>query len=151
MTMSLEAKVNSALTEAMKAKDQAGLRALRAIKSEILLFKTSGTHAELDESAEVKILQKMVKQRKDSLAIYEQQSREDLAQKEREEIAVIESFLPEQMDTAELERFVQELIGELGASDVKDMGRVIGEANKRLAGKADGKSIAAVVRQFLSA
>lgn len=147
--MTLEQKVTKSLADAMRAKDQAGLRALRAIKAEILLFKTSGTGAELDEAAEIKILQKMVKQRKESLAIYEEQSRSDLAQKESEEITVIESFLPEQMDEAELEPFVRNLISELGAQEMKDMGRVMGEANKRLAGKADGKSIAAVVKRLL--
>lgn len=147
--MTLEQKVTKALTGAMRAKDQAALRALRAIKAEILLFKTSGTGAQLDEAAEIRILQKMVKQRKDSLGIYTEQSREDLAEKEREEITVIESFLPEQMDEVALEDFVKNLIAELGAGDMKDMGRVMSEANKRLAGKADGKSIAAVVKRSL--
>lgn len=148
--MSLEQQVTKALGEAMRSKDQGALRALRAIKAEILLFKTSGTGAALDEAAEIRMLQKMVKQRKESLGIYEEQGREDLAVKEREEIAVIESFLPEQMDEAALASFIKNLISELGANDMKDMGRVMSEANKRLAGKADGKSIAAIVKQSLS-
>lgn len=148
--MSLEQKVSAALIDAMKAKDQGALRGLRAIKAEILLFKTSGTAEPLDEKAEVKILQKMVKQRKDSLAIYQEQSREDLAQIEREEIAVIEKFLPEQMDETALKSFVSSLITELGVAGMKDMGRLMAEANKRLAGKADGKTVATIVKDLLS-
>ncbi len=148
--MTLEEQVNGRISQAMKAKDQAGLRALRAIKAEVLLFKTSGSGALLDENAEIKMLQKMVKQRKESLAIYAEQGREDLAQKEREEIDVIEGFLPQQMDDSALSAFVSNLISELGASDMKEMGRVISEANKRLAGKADGKRIASVVKNTLS-
>lgn len=148
--MTLEQKIAKALVVAMKAKDQGALRALRAIKSEILLFNTSGSGETLDEKAEIRILQKMVKQRKDSLAIFSEQNREDLVQKEQEEIVVIEKFLPEQMDESALRTFVTALIAELGASGMKDMGRVMGEANARLAGKADGKSIAAIVKSLLS-
>jgi len=147
--MALEQKVAKALIEAMKAKDQGALRALRAIKSEILLFNTSGSGSALDEGAEIKILQKMVKQRKESLAIYEEQSREDLAQKEREEISVIEGFLPAQMGEGELRSFLTALIAELGASGMKDMGRIMAEANKRLSGKADGKTVANIVKELL--
>ena len=134
----------------MKAKDQGALRALRAIKSEILLFQTSGSGKDLNEAAEIKILQKMVKQRKDSIDIYTEQGRDDLATIEEEEVAVISRFLPEQMSASELQSFVTDLIAELGASGMKDMGRVMGEANKRLAGKAEGKAIAAVVKGLLS-
>lgn len=148
--MTLEQKVAGQLKEAMKAKDQAALRALRAIKSEILLFQTSGTGATLDEAVEIKMLQKMVKQRRESLSIYEEQGREDLAQTEREEIEVITKFLPKQMDKAELTAFVNDLVSELGASGMKDMGRVMGQANQRLAGKAEGKMIAAIVKELLA-
>ena len=148
--MSLEQKVSTALVDAMKAKDQGALRALRGIKAEILLYQTSGITEPLDEKVEIKILQKMVKQRKESLAIYEEQSREDLAQKEREEITVIERFLPEQLDQSALRSFVSSLIAELGASGMKEMGRVMAEANKRLAGKADGKTVAVIVKELLS-
>lgn len=147
--MTLEQKVSAALIDAMKAKDQGALRGLRAIKAEILLYKTSGTTEPLDEKAEIKILQKMVKQRKDSLSIYMEQAREDLALKEREEIAVIEKFLPEQMDEVALKSFISTLISELGVSGMKDMGRLMAEANKRLAGKADGKTVAAIVKDLL--
>jgi uncharacterized protein YqeY len=148
--MNLEDKVNEQLKVAMKAKDQAALRALRAIKSEILLFKTSGTSKELNDAAEIKILQKMVKQRRESASIYAEQGREDLAKTENEEIEVISHFLPKQMDESELQDFINNLIDELGASSMKDMGRVMGEANKRLAGQAEGKSIAAAVKSRLS-
>ncbi len=148
--MTLEQKVAIALVDAMKAKDQGGLRALRGIKAEILLFKTSGTGDLLDEKAEIKMLQKMVKQRKDSLTIYIEQSREDLAQKEREEIVVIEAFLPEQMNETELKNFIVSLISELGISGMKDMGRLMAEANKRLSGKADGKTVSIIVKDLLS-
>ncbi len=148
--MSLSDRVAKDLITAMKAKDQGALRALRAIKSEILLFQTSGSGKELDEAAEIKILQKMVKQRKDSIDIYNDQGRDDLAKIEEEEVEVISRFLPEQMSEADLNMFVTELISELGASGMKDMGRVMGEANKRLAGKAEGKAIAAAVKGILA-
>jgi len=148
--MSLEQKIATALVGAMKAKDQGALRALRAIKAEILLFKTSGTGEELNDAAEIRILQKMVKQRKESLSIYEEQGREDLARIEREEVAVIEGFLPAQMSETDLANFITSLISELGADGMKDMGRVMSEANKRLAGKADGKTVAGIVKALLS-
>jgi uncharacterized protein YqeY len=148
--MNLEEKVNQQMKDAMKAKDQAALRALRAIKSEILLFKTSGASKELDDATEIKILQKMVKQRRDSASIYAEQGRDDLATTENEEIEVISQFLPKQMDEQELDTFVGELVAELGASSMQDMGRVMGEANKRLAGRAEGKMIAAAVKSRLS-
>lgn len=147
--MALSDQIAKDLITAMKAKDQGALRALRAIKSEILLFQTSGTGKELDKDAEIKILQKMVKQRKDSIDIYKEQGREDLATIEEEEVEVIARYLPEQMSEEELNTFISDLISELGASGMKDMGRVMGEANKRLSGKAEGKVIAAVVKSKL--
>lgn len=148
--MTLEKKIAKDLIVAMKARDKSTLRALRAIKAEILLHNTSGTGSALDQAAEIKILQKMVKQRKDSLAMFEEQSREDLAIIEREEITVISGFLPQQMGEEELGAFITALVDELGASGMKDMGRVMGKANKRLAGKAEGKMIATVVKRLLT-
>jgi len=148
--MTLEEKISKNLIVAMKAKDKAFLRALRSIKAEILLHNTSGSGAELDQTGETKILQKMVKQRKDSLAMFEQQEREDLAIIEREEIEVISTFLPQQMGEEELRTFITNLVNELGASSMKDMGRLMGEANKRLAGKAEGKMIATIVKELLT-
>jgi len=148
--MTLEEKITKDLIVAMKAKDKATLRALRAIKAEILLHNTSGSGVELDQTGEIKILQKMVKQRKDSLAMFEDEGREDLAVIEREEVEVISWFLPQQMREEELIAFIKALVNELGAQGMKDMGRVMGEANKRLAGKAEGKIIAAAVKTLLT-
>ena len=148
--MNLESKIATDLKEAMKAKDQVALRGIRAIKSEILLFKTDGSGDELSEEKAIKILQKLVKQRKDSLEIYEKQNREDLAVKEREEIAVIEKYLPAQMGAEELEAFLKQIIEQTGADSMKDMGKVMGMASKQLAGKADGKTISSVVKRLLS-
>ena len=147
--MSLEMRVMASLKEAMKAKDDAAKRSLRSIKSAILLVKTDGTGNDLDEAGEIKLVQKLVKQRKDSLAIFEEQGREDLAVKEREEIAVIEKFLPQQMSEAELKDFIQGVIDKTGASSMKDMGKVMGMANKQLAGRADGKTVSTLVKQLL--
>ncbi|MEO1628336.1 MAG: GatB/YqeY domain-containing protein, partial [Bacteroidota bacterium] len=138
------------LKAAMKAKDQAALRSIRAVKSAILLFKTDGSGKELDEASGIKLLQKLVKQRKDSLDIYEKQGREDLAQKEREEISVIERYLPEQISPEKLEGIIRTIIEQTGANSMKDMGKVMGMASKQLAGKADGKTISGVVKQLLS-
>ena len=148
--MSLEAKINSDLKEAMKAKDQVRLRGIRAIKSAILLLKTDGSHKEISEDDEIKLLQKLVKQRKDSLDIYEKQNREDLAAKEREEIAVIETYLPEQMSAEELESVIKGIIEQTGAESMRDMGKVMGIASKQLAGRADGKTISGVVKGLLT-
>ena len=148
--MSLEQKINTDLKSAMKAKDQVALRGIRAIKSAILLAKTDGSGKALDEDAEIKMLQKLVKQRRDSLEIYEKQDREDLAAKEREEIEVIERYLPEQLSDEELQAAVDKIIQETGAESMKDMGKVMGLASQRLAGKADGKAIAAQVKKRLS-
>lgn len=145
--MSLETKIMAEMKEAMKAKDEATLRGLRAIKAALLLLKTSGS--DVTEEAEIKALQKMVKQRKDSLEIFQQQNRMDLAQKEEEEIKVIEKFLPQQMSEDELKLAVQKIIIDTGASSPADMGKVMGVATKQLAGKADGKAISAAVKELL--
>ena len=147
--MSLESKIMQDLKAAMKAKDQVALRGIRAIKSAILLAKTDGSGKALDEAAEIKILQKLVKQRKDSLAIYEKQGREDLAKIESEEIVVIEKYLPQQMDAAALTAFLKNIVAQTGASSMRDMGKVMGMASKQLAGKADGKTISTIVKQLL--
>jgi len=149
--MALEQQIMTELKAAMLAKDEAALRSLRAIKAAILLAKTSeGAAGELSADGEIKLLQKMVKQRKDSLEIFTQQGREDLAQKEREEIAVIEKFLPQQMDPAEVRAVLVQLVTKTGASTPADMGKVMGLANKELAGKAEGKLISTIVRELLS-
>lgn len=148
--MSLEARIAADLKTAMKAKDDAAKRGIRAIKAAILLAKTDGTGKELDEAGEIKMLQKLVKQRKDSLDIYVKQGREDLADTEREEIAVIEKYLPEQMSEADLTEFIKGLIAQTGANSMKDMGKVMGMASKQLAGKADGKTISGIVKQLLA-
>lgn len=148
--MSLETQIMAQMKDAMKAKDEAGLRGLRAIKAAILLAKTSGGSGELTSDDEVKLLQKLVKQRKDSLDIYRQQNRADLAQKEEEEIAIIEKFLPKQLGAEELKTIIAAIIVETGASTAADMGKVMGAANKQLAGQADGKTISAVVKELLS-
>ena len=149
--MSLEQKIMGELKTAMLAKDEKALRSLRAIKAAILLAKTSeGAGGELKEDDEIKLLQKLVKQRKDSLEIYEQQNRTDLAQKEKEEIEIIEKFLPKQLSVDELRSEVAAIISEVGASPPADMGKVMGAATKKLAGKADGKTISALVKELLS-
>ena len=149
--MSLEIQIMAEMKEAMKAKDEVTLRSLRAIKAEIIKAKTDpGANGQVSEDGELKLLQKLVKQRKDSLEIYIQQNREDLAKKEREEIAVIEKFLPKQFTEAELKEAVAKIIAEVGASSPADMGKVMGAASKKLAGKADGKAISAVVKELLA-
>jgi uncharacterized protein YqeY len=149
--MSLELNVMAQMKDAMKAKDEALLRGLRAIKAEIIKAKTEpGAHGVVTEDGELKLLQKLVKQRKDSLDIYQKQNRPDLAIKESEEIAVIEKFLPQQLSEDELTAAVSKIIAELGASSPQDMGKVMGTASKQLAGKADGKAIAAAVKELLN-
>jgi len=139
------------MKDAMKSKNEATLRGLRAIKAAIILAKTAeGAGGKLSEADEVKLLQKLVKQRKDSLEIYQKQDRKDLAQKELEEIEVIEQFLPKQLSGDELKKIVAEIIQQTGASSPADMGKVMGVANKQLAGKADGKSISIVVKELLN-
>jgi len=148
--MALEQNVMAQLKTAMLAKDEASLRGLRAIKAAIILAKTSeGAGGELKEADETKLLQKLVKSRKDSLEIYQQQGRTDLARKEEEEIAVIERFLPKQMDAAALKEAVAKIIAETGATSPADIGKVMGAATKQLAGQADGKMINAVARELL--
>ncbi|MBK7764259.1 MAG: GatB/YqeY domain-containing protein [Bacteroidetes bacterium] len=149
--MSLELTINADIKTAMLAKQEADLRALRAIKSAILLAKTAdGQIGELTTDDEVKILQKLAKQRRDSIVVFLASNRDDLAQKEREELVVIEKFLPKQMDEAELKTALQTLITELGANGAGDMGKVMGAATKQFAGKADGKMISAMVKTLLS-
>jgi len=148
--MSLEQKINNDLKEAMKAKDQVRLRGIRAVKSAIMLLKTDGSGKEIDEATEIKLLQKLIKQRKDSLEIFEKQNREDLAVKEREEIEVIEKYLPEQMSAEELESALKEIINQTGATSMKDMGKIMGMASQKFAGKADGKTISGLVKKLLS-
>ncbi len=149
--MSLEAKVMDELKNAMRAKDEAGLRTLRAIKAAIILEKTAeGATGEINEAQELKMLQKLAKQRRDSLDIFEKQGREDLAGKEREELAIIERFLPKQMSEEELKAELKAIIDQVGAKTPADMGKVMGAATKQLAGKADGKAISEAVKQLLA-
>ncbi len=149
--MSLEQKVMDDLKTAMLAKDEKSLRSLRAIKAALINLKTSEGYAgEIKEDDEIKLLQKLVKQRKESLEIYERQNRNDLAQKEKEEIEVIEKFLPKQMSKEELKEAIASIIQQAGATSQADMGKVMGAANKQLAGKADGKTIAAIVKEILA-
>jgi uncharacterized protein YqeY len=149
--MSLETRVMDALKTAMKAKDEAALRTLRAIKAAILVEKTAeGFSGELNEAAELKMLQKLAKQRRDSLEIFSQQNREDLAATEREELAIIEQFLPQQMSAEELEAEIRRIIIETGATSPADMGKVMGAASKSLAGRADGKAISDMVKTQLA-
>ncbi len=148
--MSLENTINEDLKTAMKAKDQVGLRGIRAVKSAILLYKTSGANEELNTEKEITLLQKLVKQRQDSLDIFEKQGREDLASIERDEIEVIMRYLPKQLTEDELKENIREIMTRLGAASMKDMGRVMGEASKEFAGRADGKTISAVVKSLLS-
>ena len=149
--MSLENKINADLKEAMKAKDAVALRGIRAIKSSILLFKTSGTEEELDEANEIKILQKSLKSRRDSLEIYRQQNRPELASIEEEEIAIIERYLPEQISPEELAKIVSTVIKETNAAGMKDMGKVMGIVSQKLSGQAEGKVISEEVKKQLSA
>ena len=149
--MNLEQKIMAEMKEAMKAKNEAQLRGLRAIKAEIIKAKVEpGAGGEISSEKEISMLQKMVKQRKDSLEIYEKQNREDLAVKEREELEVIEKFLPAQMSEEELKKELQQIIIETGASSPADMGKVMGMASKKFAGRADGKTISAAVKELLA-
>lgn len=148
--MSLINQIDQDIKQAMLAKQQDRLRGLRAIKSALLLARTEkGAAEEISEEAEIKVLQKLIKQRKESAEIYKTQNRDDLYQIEIEELQVIEGYLPKQMDRAEIEAYLKDLIGRVGATSVKDMGKVMGAANKELAGKADGRTISEVVKQLL--
>ena len=148
--MSLQTKIMEHMKAAMKSKDTIALQSLRAVKSEILLANTKGGDAEFTEDDEIKLLQKLVKQRKDSATLYTEQGRADLADPELAEAKIISQFLPTQMSTDELKEFMSGLISKVGASSMKDMGKVMGIASKELAGKADGKSISALVKELLS-
>ncbi|MGA9270906.1 MAG: GatB/YqeY domain-containing protein [Lutimonas sp.] len=148
--MSLQKEVMQQMKEAMKSKDTTALEALRALKSAFLLANTSGSGVELSESDEIKIVQKLVKQRKDSAAIFNEQGREDLAEPELAQSAVLEKFLPAQMSEEEITAVIEKIIADTGASSMKDMGKVMGIASKQLAGKADGKTISGIVKSSLS-
>lgn len=149
--MSLENTINDHLKKAMLAKDEKGLRALRAIKAAILLAKTAeGAGEAMTADAEIKLLQKLVKQRKDSIEIFEQQNRSDLAIKEKEEVEVIEQFLPKQMSAEEIKEAVAEIIKQTGVVNISGLGQVMGIASKQLAGKADGKTISTIVKELLT-
>jgi len=148
--MSLQNEIMTALKEAMKSKDKVALEALRAIKSALLLAQTSGSDKSINEEEELKILQRLVKQRKDSAAIYVEQGRQDLAEPEMAQVKIIEQFLPEQMSADALEKVITEIIQQTGSSTMKDMGRVMGMASKQLAGKADGKAISTIVKKLLA-
>lgn len=148
--MSLEKEIMSAMKEAMKAKDQTALAALRAVKSEILLAKTSGDGSDLSSDDEVKLVQKLVKQRKDSARIFSEQSREDLSEPELAQAAVLEQFLPEQLSEEEISKVIAAIVAKTGAAGMKDMGKVMGMANQQLAGKADGRTISTIVKAQLT-
>ena len=149
--MSLEEKIMEDLKVAMKAQDKASMRGLRAVKSALLLLKTDGSVKEITPEREIQLLQKLVKQRRESIAIFEKENRTDLAEVEKEEVAVIEKYLPEALSNEDLEKFIQALILSSGATSVKDMGKVIGLASKELAGKADGRAISDMVKKCLAA
>lgn len=148
--MSLTTQIDQEIKQAMLAKQEARLRGLRAIKSALLLARTEkGASEEISQETEIKVLQKLIKQRKESADIYKAQNREDLYKIEAEEMQVIEVYLPKQMERAEVETYLKDLISRVGATSVKDMGKVMGAANKELAGKADGRTISEVVKQLL--
>ena len=149
--MSLQENIDQNIKSAMLSKDSIRLRGLRAIKSALIIARTEkGAQELLNEEAEIKVLQRLSKQRKESAEIYQAQNRPDLYQIEQEELEVIESFLPQQMDREAVSALIKEIISRTGAASMKDMGKVMGIANKDLAGKADGKTISEVVKQLLS-
>lgn len=148
--MTLQSKIMEDLKTAMRAKDKVSLRSLRAIKAAILLTQTDGTGTEIDEVKEIQIVQKLIKQRQDSLKIYNDQNRPDLAEVEVEEIDVLQKYLPEQLSEADLKAAIQGIIDELGASSMKDMGKVMGLASSKLQGKADNRMVGTLVKQLLS-
>ncbi len=148
--MSLQEQVTQQLKTAMKAKDSVALESLRAIKSAILLTQTQAGAKDLTAEDEIKLVQKLVKQRKDSAEIFRQQGREDLAEPEEAQIKIIEQFLPEQLDEAAIAEIIEGIIAQTNADGMKDMGKVMGMATKAMAGKADGKTISAIVRQKLA-
>ena len=148
--MSLEIRIMEDLKTAMREKNQAALRGIRSIKAELLKAKTDGTGREMDEMREIQIVQKMIKQRKESAEIFQKQNREDLATPELEEIAVIEKYLPQMMTAEEISAVIKVIMAEVGASTAKDMGKVMGVATKQLAGKADGKLVSETVKGLLA-
>lgn len=148
--MTLEEKINKDLVTAMKAKDEVTLRSIRAVKTAIQLAKTDGSGQAIDEAREVQMLQKLVKTRQESMEVFEKNGRAELAQKEREEIEVIRKYLPAMLEGAELEAILQKIIADTGATSAKDMGKVMGEANKQLAGKAEGRAISDIVKRLLA-
>jgi uncharacterized protein YqeY len=149
--MALLNNLTDEIKSAMRAKDAAKLEALRAIKSAVLLAKTAATaQNELSEEEEIKLLQKLVKQRKDSATIYREQNRDDLALPEETQAAVIAEFLPEQLEVPAIEKIIDAIIDKTGAQGMEDMGKVMGMSTKEMAGKADGKTISSIVRQKLS-
>ena len=148
--MTLEETINEDLKTAMRAKDEVGLRGIRAIKSAILLAKTDGSGQAIDAAREVQMLQKLVKTRQESMDIFLKNDRPLLAEKEREEIEVIKRYLPAMLEGPELEAIIQQIITETGATSAKDMGKVMGAANKQLAGKADGRAISDIVKRILA-
>ena len=147
--MSLQQEVMIKLKEAMKAKDKVALESLRAIKSALLLAQTSGDNKEFTAEDEIKLVQKLVKQRKDSATLYKEQGRNDLAEPELAQAAILAQFLPEQMSEEALKEAIQAIVVQAGATSMKDMGKVMGMASKKLAGKADGKAISSVVKDLL--
>jgi uncharacterized protein YqeY len=148
--MSLESKITEQLKEAMKAKNSIALEALRAIKSEILLIKTSGTSTEISDAQETALLQKMIKQRKEAAEHFSANNRTELAEKEMAQIEVIQKFLPEQLSPDALEAELKKIIAITGAASAKDMGKVMGVAGKQLAGRAEGRAIADMVKKLLN-
>ena len=148
--MRLESRIMGDLKEAMKAKDQVALRTIRAIKAAILIQKTDGTGTELTEEMEIKMIQKMAKQRQDSYDIFVKQNRQDLADIEKDELEVLKRYLPEQMSEDKIKEIVEAVIAKIGAEGMKDMGKVMGMVSKELAGKADGKTISGIVRASLT-
>jgi hypothetical protein len=147
--MTLEEKISKDLITAMKAKDEVSLRGIRAIKTLIQLAKTDGSGQAIDEAREVQMLQKLVKTRQESMDIFEKNGRPELAEKEREEVAVIRRYLPAMLEGAELEAIIQGIMAEVGATSAKDMGKVMGAASKALAGKAEGRTISETVKKLL--
>src|SRR5699024_2790357 len=145
--MSLENTINTEIKQAMLSKNESRLTALRAIKSALLLANTEKGKGEMNEQEEAKILQKLIKQRKDSATIYKEQNRNDLLEKEEAEIQVIEEFLPEQLSEEEVRAEITKIIEQTGSSSMKDMGKVMGLANKNMVGKAEGKLISTIVRE----
>ncbi|HTI60582.1 GatB/YqeY domain-containing protein [Mucilaginibacter sp.] len=144
-------QIDQDIKQAMLGKQEARLRGLRAIKSALLLARTEkGASEDISQETEIKVLQKLIKQRKESADIYKQQNREDLYKIEAEEMEVIEAYLPKQMERSEVEAYLKDLITRVGAASIKDMGKVMGAANKELAGKADGRTISELVKELLN-